>query len=234
MRHQSLTANSRATRFCTWDFVGQGQSSYAFPGGFFQGSANLTWHYAWDMHIPQFQDLQTLYVGGPGAGFYALIDPALSGVTVSGTTTESNASGPTCTGSPVMQGNTGAPFLGVVAIPTNLAIPYPVVRMFVETFGGGVWHLCNGDDIFGFGDQVPGYPGFDPSPSLYMFNLDLSQFLGKTTSMTMPVSGSFQPGPGDTVASGSVTYSGTLTFSTTAGSPSPSSRGTTKSAPAPR
>jgi hypothetical protein len=105
--------------------------------------------------------------------------------------------------------------MGVGAQNPSSNIAFPTVPMFVEAFGGGVYHLCDGGDLLGFGEQVAGYPGWDPNTGMYLFNLDLTQFLGKTTTVTMPVSGSFQPGPDDT-DTGSVSYSGTLTFSTTA------------------
>jgi hypothetical protein len=135
---------------------------------------------------------------------------------VTGTTSVSfPLGGVNCQGPPVFGGITQAPYMGVGAQNPSSNIAFPTVPMFVEAFGGGVYHLCDGGDLLGFGEQVAGYPGWDPNTGMYLFNLDLTQFLGKTTTVTMPVSGSFQPGPDDT-DTGSVSYSGTLTFSTTA------------------
>jgi hypothetical protein len=204
------------------DFAGQGHSDYTAPktlSGSYSASADLTWHYSWDMHIPHFQDLQRVV----GNGLDWFLDPAQAGVSVTGTTTATNPiTGMTCTGPPVVSGNTGAPFAGPAAVPSTVSTPYPIVHLYVETFGGGVYHLCDGNAIFGIGDQVPGYPGDDPGPGIYRFDLDLSQFVGKTTSMTMPASGSFLPAP-DNTDTGMVTYGGTLTISTTAPAPTPSS-----------
>ena len=43
--------------------------------------------------------------------------------------------------------------MGLGALNPTASIPYPIVPMFVETFGGGVYHVCDGGDTFGFGEQ---------------------------------------------------------------------------------
>jgi hypothetical protein len=199
-------------------FNGQGQSSYMTNecttptcSADFTGSASLTWNASWDVHIPFFQDSQPLDLGN----YFAYISPALPGTTVTGTTSAMlPLTGLNCSAPPVFEGVTQAPYMGVGAVPASSTIPYPIVSMFVETFGGGVYHLCDGSATIGIGDQVPGYPGWDSAPGLFLFNVDLSQFLGQTFSMTMPVSGQFQPASDD-ADTGTVTYKGTLTFSTT-------------------
>ena len=146
--------------------------------------------------------------------YLAYLSPALPSTTVTGTTTVSFPAGmDSCQGPPVYGGITQSPYFGPAALDPAKTIPYPMVPMFAETFGGGIYHLCDGNAVIGIGAQLPGYPGWDTNTSLTTFNLDLSQFLGKTTSMSMPVAGNFQA-TSDDPNSGTVSYTGTFTFST--------------------
>jgi hypothetical protein len=191
-------------------YDGQGQSTetvmYSGLGTTYTGTSNLTWHAEWDLHMPVI-----------GTAFL----PVLPGSSVTGMTTASvTATGFTCSGPPVINTDHGngpaptvqSPYIGAAAFA------YPMVPMYVETFGGVDYNLCGGmgkPAVGDYGTVGPGYPGWDLASEIFMFNLDLSQYYGKTTTMSMAAVGHLQT-PDGASDSGTVDIGGTLTFSTVA------------------
>jgi hypothetical protein len=123
-------------------FDGSGRSSYTYPKPSFsgyQGSANVSWHYSWDIHIPFFQGVERAPAGGSPVSFEALVAQALPGTTVTGMTSATDpVSGAHCEGEPTIQGNIGVkPWMGVGLVPENQNAPYPLVICLSKRLAAG-------------------------------------------------------------------------------------------------
>ena len=159
-------------------FDGSGTSSLDFVLAGLTETATLSWHAAWDIA----GDLSGAPGGGSGWN-------ALPGTTVTGESNVITAAGELagCPGGVVINTRHGSgpppalpqsPYLGSVG-PT--AGSPRVFAMWVDTFGGDDYHLCDGGALAGVGDYgppEPGYPAWDTRPEYAKFNLDLGALSG--------------------------------------------------------
>jgi hypothetical protein len=216
--------NTQQVLHIVFDGQGTSQNDYQSVGNVYTSgySASMQWHASWDV-IPtksgNFYGLD-LPGGSPGSGF----EPALPGTSVTGTTSayNTNPAAPyTCSGPPVINtshsGVTTAlpqsPFLGY---GPNPPVGSPIVSLWVDTFGGDDFHLCDGGFAAAgtYGQNQPPFPSWDLPSEIGMFNIDVSQWVNQPDhSAQISISGDFQTMPDDFVTdNGQTHFNGTLTL----------------------
>jgi hypothetical protein len=173
-------------------FAGQGTESRILPENG-KARANVSWSSSWDWPVYQ-------------TGSSAM---ANAGSSLSGTTTITSPTG-NCSGSPFAGSPQFGEFRRAWFCPIRQAGSALLPRCGSKP--GTREGTATTSTPFGadqYGTSPLGYPTWDTAAGIAMTNLDMTQFIGLTNSMEIPVSGSFKAPSGSTAS-----FGGMITVST--------------------